>query len=171
MMIVDELGWDTATLATIYGSSLRNDFARRVSAEDADDLVQEVFLKLQSSKFVKPIENVEGYLFSTARNVLIDFSRQNRSTKDMSFEIWTEAHDTADALSPERIAIGHEEYQCVMQAILKLPPRAREAFEMHRFENLTYQAIGERMGINKDSVKDLMHRALLRIAEELKAIQ
>lgn len=170
-MIANELEWDTAALAANYGASLRSYFARRVSIEDAEDLVQEVFLKLQSSKFIRPIENVEGYIFATARNVLIDFSRSTKGSKAYSFETWSEAYEPADALSPERIAIGHEEFRRVMQTIINLPPRTRQAFEMHRFQNLTYQEISERMGIKKDSVKDLMHRALLRISEEIKAIQ
>ena len=77
--------------------------------------------------------------------------------------------EEADQLSPERIAIGQEEYRRVVAAIVNLPPRARQAFELHRFEHLTYQAIAQRMGITKDSVKELMHRALVRIAEEMEA--
>lgn len=170
-MLADEVFWDTAGLAEKYGSSLRTYFARRASKDDADDLVQDVFLKLQLSKSTTPITNVEGYLFATARNVLIDYIRANKTSKSSSYENWSDNSNSADPLSPERIAIGQQEYQCVMQAIINLPPRARQAFELHRFENLTYQAIGDRMGIKKDSVKDLMHRALLRIAEELKARQ
>lgn len=170
-MLADEVFWDTAGMAEKYGSSLRTYFARRASKDDADDLVQEVFLKLQISKSTKPVTNVEGYLFATARNVLIDYIRANKVSNSSSYEIWSDSHGHADPLSPERIAIGQQEYQCVMQAIVNLPPRARQAFELHRFEHLTYQAIGDRMGINRDSVKDLMHRALVRIAEELKARQ
>ena len=54
-----------------------------------------------------------------------------------------------------------------IQAILNLPPRARAAFQFHRFENMTYGAIAKRMGISKESVKELMHRAIVRIAEQL----
>jgi RNA polymerase sigma factor (sigma-70 family) len=170
-MLADEVFWDTAGVAEKYGSSLRTYFSRRASKDDAEDLVQEVFLKLQLSKSAKPVTNVEGYLFATARNVLIDYIRANKVSKSASHDVWSDTIGGADPLSPERIAIGQQEYQRVLQAIVNLPPRARQAFELHRFEHLTYQAIGDRMGINKDSVKDLMHRALLRIAEELKALQ
>ena len=78
-------------------------------------------------------------------------------------------HNLVTTLAPERIAIGQEEYRRVVAAIRNLPPRAREAFELHRFENLTYQAIAQRMGIARDSVKELMHRALVRLAEEMEA--
>lgn len=170
-MLANDLETNPLSLVTRYSSSLHAYFARRVPTADADDLVQEVFLKLQSTKFGRPVENIEGYLFSTARSVLIDYTRTKSKYSSASFELRAEAIGAADTLSPERIAIGQEEYLCVMSVIRELPPRTRQAFELHRFENLTYQAIGERMGITRESVKDLMHRALLRIAEELKAIQ
>src|SRR3546814_5029704 len=71
--------------------------------------------------------------------------------------------------SPERIVIGQQEYRRVLEAIQNLPPRAREAFQYHRFENLTYQAIAQRMGISKEAVKGLMHRALVRIVDEMRS--
>lgn len=170
-MLADDLSWDTGHLASRYGKMLRGYFARRVSPEDAEDLVQEVFLKLQTTKSTRPIENIEGYLFSTARSVLIDYTRSRARLGSVSMKLQTERHDLVELLSPERIAIGQEEYLSVLNTIGQLPMRTRQAFELHRFENLTYNAIGERMGISKESVKDLMHRALLRIAEELKALQ
>lgn len=159
-----------AWMAT-YGPGLRRYFRRRVSEADSDDLVQEVFLKLQSAQLDKSIDNVEGYLFRTAHNVLISRYRKQTTRAEMLHDQWAEGQDIIDPISPERIAIGQEEYQRVLSAIRNLPPRTREAFELHRFGNLTYQAIGQRMGITKESVKDLMHRALLRITEAADADQ
>ena len=77
------------------------------------------------------------------------------------------AADLSDELSPERITAARQDYARAIQAILNLPPRARAAFQFHRFENMTYGAIAKRMGISKESVKELMHRAIVRIAEQL----
>lgn len=150
-----------------YGPGLRSFFRRRAPEADVDDLVQDVFLRLQAARFAAPIDNVEGYLFATARNVLIDRHRKQAAQKMVMGQPWLPGVEKDDQLSPERIAIGQEEYRRVVQAIVNLPPRARQAFELHRFEHLTYQAIARRMGISKESVKELMHRALVRIAEEM----
>ncbi|HET6538681.1 MAG TPA: RNA polymerase sigma factor [Sphingopyxis sp.] len=147
-----------------YEASLRRYFSRRLSESEADDLVQEVFLKLQTSR---SIDNVEGYIFATARNVLISRYREQAAKSHFLHDQWGEWHDVADPLSPERIAIGHEDYQRVVSAIGNLPPRTRQAFQLHRFEHLTYQAIAQQMGISRDSVKELIQRALLRITEAL----
>ncbi|WP_232806555.1 RNA polymerase sigma factor [Tsuneonella flava] len=157
---------DYGAWMTVYGPGLRRYFRRRVPEQDVDDLVQDVFTRLQSAQANDAIENIEGYLFRTAHNVLVDRYRKQAARVSLLHEDWGEGHDAPDPLSPDRIAIGREEYQRVLTAIRNLPPRTREAFELHRFENLTYQAIAERMSISRESVKDLMHRALVRIAED-----
>lgn len=160
---------DYGAWMTIYGPVLRRYFRRRVREEDVDDLVQDVFVRLQSAQSDDAVENVEGYLFATAHNVLANQYRGRAARAVSLHQEWGEDVEAADPLSPERIAIGREEYQRVVSAISNLPPRTREAFEMNRFENLTYQLIAKRMGISRNSVKDLMRRALMRIAEGLEA--
>ncbi|HEX6861004.1 MAG TPA: RNA polymerase sigma factor [Caulobacteraceae bacterium] len=150
-----------------YGPGLRRYFARRAGVDEADDLVQEVFLRLQARAGDDPVDNVEGYLFRTARNVLISRYRTKGFNSLADREAWTDEIGGPDELSPERILVGKQEYERLIAAIFDLPPRARAAFLFHRFENMTYQAIAERMGIAKRSVKELMQRAVDRLAEEM----
>src|SRR3546814_3680605 len=139
-----------------YGPGLRRYFRGRASEADVEDLVQDVFLRLQAAKFSAPIDNVEGYLFATARNVLIDAYRQRARSNAAAREKWAAEAPTSDPLSPERIAIGQDEYRRVVEAIVNLPPRAREAFELHRFEHLTYQAIAQRSEEHTSELQSLM---------------
>jgi RNA polymerase sigma-70 factor (ECF subfamily) len=150
-----------------YGPGLRRYFARRAGADEAEDLVQEVFLRLQARAEHDPVDNVEGYLFRVARNVLISRYRLKGFNSLAEREAWTDEVGGPDELSPERILIGKQEYERLVAAIFDLPPRARAAFLFHRFENMTYQAIAERMGIAKRSVKELMQRATDRLAQEM----
>jgi RNA polymerase sigma-70 factor (ECF subfamily) len=158
---------DITLWMTSYGPGLRRFFARRVNDGDVDDLIQEVFLKMQAARIDNPIENVERYLFRVARNVLVSQHRMNRARESGQAAPYEDGLGVADDLSPERIAIGREEYACAMRAILDLPPRARAAFQFHRFENMTYRAIAERMGISKESVKELMHRAITSLTRAM----
>lgn len=154
-----------------YGPILHRYFRRRVPQDDVDDLVQDVFVRIQTAQSDEPVENVESYLFTTAHNVLANRYREQATRAALLRGEVSDADADADTLSPERIAIAQEEYQRVITAICNLPPRAREAFELNRFSELTYQAIAERMGITKNSVKELIHRALVRIVEEMEADQ
>ncbi|SBV33383.1 RNA polymerase, sigma-24 subunit, ECF subfamily [uncultured Sphingopyxis sp.] len=166
-MAVPQQDRDLAAWMATYGPGLRRYFRRRVDDADVDDLVQEVFLRLQSAELSQPIDNVERYLFAAARNALISRHRRQKARATMLHEELEEGIEIAEQRSPERIVIGQQEYRRVLEAIQNLPPRAREAFQYHRFENLTYQAIAQRMGISKEAVKELMHRALVRIVEEM----
>jgi RNA polymerase sigma factor (sigma-70 family) len=169
MVAVPHHDRDLAAWMTAYGPGLRRYFRRRADDADVDDLVQEVFLRLQSAQLSAPIDNVERYLFTAARNALISRHRRQKARMTLLHDELEDGLEMADQCSPERIVIGQQEYRRVLEAIQNLPPRAREAFQYHRFENLTYQAIAHRMGISKEAVKELMHRALVRIADAMEA--
>lgn len=160
-------GVDLAGWMAEYGPGLRRFFSRRAGTNDADDLVQEVFLRLQARADGGPVENVEGYLFKIARNVLISRHREQHAFGGGQVDLLEEELAGLDDLSPERILIGKQALERAMVAILGLPPRARAAFLFHRFDNMTYQAIAGRMGISRESVKELMQRAIDRLSEEL----
>ena len=158
---------DIATWMARYSPALRRFFGRRVGGSDVDDLVQEVFLNMQTAKISSPIENAERYLFRVARNVLISRYRHDKARGNGANDGYSDTLEIADNLSPERIAIGREEYARARRAIVNLPPRARAAFQFHRFDNMTYCEIAQKMGITKEAVKDLMHRAIRKISDEL----
>lgn len=150
-----------------HGPALRSYFLRRVGEPEAEDLIQEVYLRLHAMRRDTPIENVDRFIFKVARNILISRHRYLEARHMSAHSPLTGANDPVDAISPERILIGVDEYERAVRAILELPPRARTAFQLHRFEKMTYQEIGERMGISRESVKELIHRALVRLAERL----
>lgn len=158
---------DLAGWLAHYGPALRRYFGRRVGDGETDDLVQEVFLRLHSARRDAPIDNVERYMFAVARNVLVSRHRMQQARGGFRHQPIDPLTEPVDHLSPERIAIGAEEYARAVDAIVHLPPRARTAFQFHRFENMTYQEVALRMGISRESVKELIHRAIMRIAEQM----
>ena len=128
-------GW-----AQQYGPALRRYFQKKVNATEAEDLVQNVFLNIQSrGAQAGAIENVEGYLFRTAANVL--------------------------ARRLERALIAKEQLERVVEALKTLPPRTRQAFILHRFEEMTYVSIARQMGITTISVGKLIKRALRKLGD------
>lgn len=144
-----------------YGPGLRRYFTRRVPAAEAEELVQDVFLAMHARSAAEPIDNVQGYLFRIAANLLA-------KRQDLAQAALDEALELPEGFSPERILIGRQEAARVLVAIRNLPPRTREAFALHRFEDMTYEAIARRLGISVSAVSKLVARALAHVAVELR---
>jgi len=159
-------GGDLHAWVVQYGPALRRYFLRRAAAADIDDLVQEVFLMMQARGSASEIENVEGYLFRTAANVL--GMRRRRSTWAWGRqEDVDEIEGFSDELSPERILIGREALDRMMAALRELPPRCAHAFILYRFEHLQQEEIARRMGISVKAVEALVQRAARRLFDRV----
>ena len=148
-----------------YGPAVRRYFLRRAPAGEADDLVQEVFVKLQARGAATEITNVERYLFRTASNVLADRHRQRGWRWGAQEDLG--ADQLVDDVSPERVVIGREALGRVVSALEELPPRSAQAFFLVRFEQLTQEEAARRMGISVKAVEELMRRAFRLLRERV----
>lgn len=164
-----DAAWDAQLCAWMaqYGPGLRRFLTKRVSASEADDLVQEVFLALRARSATTDIENVEGYLFKTAVSVLA--RQKRRRTWQWGQQEPVEDLALRDEVSPERVAIGRDGVRCIVQALKAVPPRSAEAFFLSRFEQLTNEEVARRMGISVKAVEELMRRAMRQVMAQLEA--
>ena len=155
---------ELALWAERYGPALRRYFLKKVTPPEADDLVQEVFARLQARSAGAPVDNIEGYLFRSAANVLISHYRSEAGQgwdRHRRLEEWLEP---PEEISPERTLIGKQALERVIASLHDMPARSREAFLMHRFEELTGPAIARRMGISLKAVEALIARAMRHVA-------
>ena len=143
-----------------YGPGLRRFFRRRVGPAEAEDMVQDVFLAM-SGRQGDPVDNVEGYLFRIATNLIA--RRQGREAGRPAIEAMLESPED---FSPERILMSKQDAARVLAAIRNLPPRTREAFIFHRFEEMTYPEIARRLGVSVSAVKQLVARAIRQVSDE-----
>ena len=107
-MAVPQHDRDLAAWMATYGPGLRRYFRRRADDADVDDLVQEVFLRLQSAQLSTPIDNVERYLFAAARNALISRHRRQKARATLLHDEFEDGIEIAEQRSPERIVIGQQ---------------------------------------------------------------
>jgi len=150
-----------------YGPALRRHFLKRGLGADAEDLVQEVFLRLKIASDRTEIDNIEGYLFRIATNVLISHHRHDLVEGRPFRDPLSDDIASVEPLSPERILLGREHWIRFQAGIEALPTRTREAFLLHRFEGITYAAIALRMSITPSAVEKLIARALHQLTIEL----
>jgi RNA polymerase sigma factor (sigma-70 family) len=156
-----------ATLSQAYRASLRRYFERRISNKaDADDLIQEVFLRLARRADFQSIRHLEGYLFEVAANVLQDRLRLNHSRAADRHGELKEVHSPED-FSPERVLIGRDSLGCVVRALRELPERVRIAFVLHRLEGLRHPEIATRLGVSVSAVEKYIIRALVHVKKRM----
>jgi len=150
-----------------YGPALRAYFRKKVGAAEAEDLVQEVFASVQARGALEDTAHVNRYLFRVAANAVA--KRRRPGGWDWSEHAGLDELDLADELSPERTLIAKQTLARLLIALKEVPPRAAEAFSLHRFDEMTYGEIAEHMGITVKAVEGHIKRALERITLLLEA--
>ncbi|MBC2665503.1 sigma-70 family RNA polymerase sigma factor [Novosphingobium flavum] len=139
-----------------FAPALRRYFSKRAPAADVEDFVQEVFVRMQSRRSEIGIENLQGYLFTVAANVL----KGARSSPHILPSNGEDSGEYSDGLTPERIVIARFDAARLVEAIENLSPRTREIFVAHRFEDMTYGAIASLYGISVSAVEKHIMAAL-----------
>jgi RNA polymerase sigma factor (sigma-70 family) len=141
-------------------AGLRRYFSKRVAAGEIDDLVQEVFLRMQGQVAGPPIEHLDRYLFTVASSVLIDRSRRRAVRHATAHERLEENHHPVEDLTPERVLLNREALGVVVAAIAELPARTRDVFVLHRFEEMTCSSIAAQLRISVSAVEKHILKAL-----------
>jgi len=163
-----EFNGELDLLVRRYQSALLRYFSKRISNRaDAEDLVQEVFIRIARQGNTTNIDHVEAYLFQTASNLLRDRARReatHHASQHISFE---DSGYEGESPSEERVYEGREAIEQFLEVVAGMPPRRRMVFLMHRFMGLSYGAIALRLGISASVVEKHMSRALLQFHASL----
>jgi RNA polymerase sigma-70 factor (ECF subfamily) len=156
------------SLAT-YRLALRRYFSKRVPLGEVDDLVQEVFIRMQTHGDGPPIEHLDRYLFTVAASVLSDQARRRAVRRESAHETLQEIHYPTEDVTPERVLLGREALEMVVAAIADLPARTRDVFVLHRFEEMSCTSIAEQLGISISTVEKHIMKALRVLHARLEA--
>lgn len=140
--------------------------ARLGNSQEADEAAQEAFLRLHIAQGRGKVENPRGFLFTIATNLAIDVIRKRRTQSHYVQTVKGSADggSTADrGGSPEQLLAAKQKLEVAMAVINDLPPRCQHVFLLHRFEDLSYKQIANRLGITKKGVEYHMTQALTRL--------
>jgi len=152
-------------MSSRYRQPLIAYFQRRVrSREEAEDLTQEVFLRLARRLDVESVDNPEAFLFRTAVNLLRDRSRRGKTAASHLDEM-TYRGAAVEELSPERVVEGRQSLASVLRALDELDGRTRDAFILHRLEGMRHAEIAALYGVSVSSVEKYIIKALAHVAQ------
>ncbi len=155
-------------IAKHYSSLLHYVIGRVNSADDAEDILQEIFVRLwRRREEIQLHSEFRAYLFTAARNQLLNHQRSERRKQFVQHTI----AQTSMFEIPEDIISSEVDQTALVQslqiAIAALPDRAREVWELHRNHNLTYPEIAATLGLSINTVKSHMARAMAGIRAAL----
>ncbi|BEV11869.1 sigma-70 family RNA polymerase sigma factor [Asticcacaulis sp. DW145] len=136
-------------------------FTRRTgSSADAEELVQELFVRLLRRQDLLALENVDGYVFETAANLIRDKARRDIVRASDRHDDVTGLSLATDAPSAEDSLVSRQRLARLIKALDTLPPRAQAIVMLRRFEEMSYAEIGKKLGISVSAVEKHMVRAM-----------
>ena len=128
------------------------------SAETAEDIAQEVFLKIWQYQGFEKVDNVDAYLRVVTRNLALKWLRRNILERKVSREMrdyWNEAD-----ISTEQTVNLKETQAAIDRAVALLPPQRRLVFQLCKNERLKYGEVADRTKLSRFTVKTHMQLAL-----------
>ncbi len=149
-----------ATLTQFLRSNWRNN-------ADVAELLQEVYVRVFESAQKELPKATRPFVFTTARNLLVDRVRQQKIIPIEAVEDLEALGVAADIPGPEDQVLAREELRRVQAALEHLPERTREAFVLFHAQSLSQREISARMNISDKTVSWHLKQALELLADIL----
>ncbi len=155
------------------------DFIRRRvrTNEDAEDIMEDVFFQLLSSASVtEPIEKMTSWLFTVARNKVIDWYRKKRPESlprdldDPSLPLNLEDILYDPTQNPDQVYARSLVWTELAEALDELPEEQKQVFVMHELEGKSFKEIAEITGEPQNTLLSRKRYAVLYLREQLQEL-
>ncbi|MCB1657125.1 MAG: sigma-70 family RNA polymerase sigma factor [Pseudomonadales bacterium] len=148
-----------------YHQRLTHYVLKRINNKnDAQDIVQTVFLKIQQHPpQLKTMPQLEAWLLQVTKNTLVDYWRKLKPSTSL-----LEEHDYALEEDPEPNENPWLNLSCCLLAMMKdLPDKYRQAVELADLKEVKHKDIAQMMGISESGVKSRVKRGREKLRDLL----
>lgn len=153
-----------------HGEKLRRFLASRLRHRmaDAQDLVQEIFLRLLRIDHIETIRSSEAYLFTVAFHVLHQHIMR-RAAMPESIEITALINEMEAPLEsdPAMQAERQQQLEELQQAMHGLSAKAQAVLILHRRDGYSLEEIGGQLGVSRAMAAKYLTKALLHCRQQL----
>jgi RNA polymerase sigma factor (sigma-70 family) len=159
-------------------SRLRSFIRRRVpDPRDVEDILQEVFTELvEANRLLMPIDRVASWLFTVARNRIVDLFRKKRpeNFSDVAVPNGDDEGLGLEDLLPSPEAGPEVRYARALLldelelALGELPEEQRAVFVAHEIEGRSFKEMADETGVNVNTLLSRKRYAVLRLRERLR---
>ena len=136
-------------------------------SDEAEDLMQEAFLRLWRECDKVPNEKAKSFLFRVANNLFLDAKKHEKVVlrfQQISPNTDREEQDTHFLLETSELQ------QKLEAAINQLPEKQREVFLMNRMDKMTYSEIADRLELSVKAVEKRISQALVEMRKVLQGV-
>ena len=127
--------------------------ARFPAIEDADDIVQEAYIRVLRARETVSIDSPKAFLYATAQNLALGLLRQRKIRRQDSLaevDLLDVLDEGADI--PEAVAYA-QELELLTEAIQSLPTRCRQIITLRKIYGMSQKDVAARLGISEHTVE------------------
>jgi RNA polymerase sigma-70 factor (ECF subfamily) len=170
--------WEFHLIYDTYQPRILRYLARLVGEPEAEDLAQEVFVKVsQALNTFRGESQLSTWLYRIATHAAIDKMRTAAFRHDAELSLLGDSDETQDkdvwtgeeTPSLEQQLMRKEMYECFVEFVKQLPPNYRTVVVLSELEQMPNQEIAAILGLSLEAVKIRLHRGRTRLMQELKA--
>lgn len=138
-----------------YQNKLIRFASRYVGEADAQDIVQNTFVKVyKSSQRIDVAKKLSTYLFEITKNEAISFLRKHRREVPLDEQIIASSPEFAEELG-------------VTKVVEKLPDKYKKVIKFYYFDELSYQQIAAKLSLPVNTIRTHLHRAKMALKDML----
>ena len=160
-------------------SFIRN---RVSTTEEAEDILQDVFFQFVAGyDTIQSLDRVTSWLFSVARNKIIDRYRKESTRPQRRDFLWQAGSDDDSAITlqeilpdlgntPEDALLRDVIWTAIMEALDELPADQREIFILNEMEDRSFREISEETGVSINTLLSRKRYAILALRKKLQQL-
>ncbi len=157
------------TFVSVY-PDLRKSLIRRTgSADVANDVLHDTFLRVEGAGEIGAVQNPRGYLFRIAMNTVIDRQRAERSRPSAS-DIAELLHVEDESPDAVRVTSGRQSMDALARALAELPERCQAIFRAAWVEELDSHELAHRFGVSERTIRLELRKAREHCIASIKEI-
>lgn len=152
-----------------YQAMLYSLACRFLGKDEAEDVVQEVFIRLwKNFHRYRPEIKLTTWLYRIGTNLCLDYLKSGHHKSRLNRVDINETHTVLDPATPDRQLENHELMQYVLKIADSLTPRQQAVFVLRDMEGLSSKEVCEILSMKSGNVKSNLYYARLKMNEKLK---
>lgn len=152
--------WFAREILPYEGALVRYLARRRRQSGDIEDLRHDIYVRVLEAAAVARPSSPRAFLFTTARNLLIDRARHERIVPFEQLLDFDDSNVFTNEICAERQVSGWQQLQRLARLFDRLPARCREVFWKRRIEGCTTKEVASQLGMAEATVDKHLYNGL-----------